>query len=633
MSSFTRLALLALVLALATVAPAPALAQAAGNGAGAGDAPIGIQQNVAQEGAFEPIRDDWFLNRVVFWLTILHNSDGESQLVDAGSDLEDFGGVARFKTLADELRDDAQFGPRSELQRRNRAPRGVVLLSSGDNFLPGPEFNASLDNGTPFYDSIALDLIGYDAFTLGNHDFDFGPDVLADFIEGFTGNDETFLSANLDFSGEPRLAALEADGRIASSKIVWTGGRRVGVIGATTESLPFIASPRDVIVNEVAPAVQREVIRLLLRGVTQIVLSSHLQGISEEELLASQIFGVDVIIAGGGDELLTGPDDVLVPGDASEGAYPLMATDLFGKQVPIVSTSGDYRYIGKLVVGFDLLGRVQLIDLEESGQNRVAGGSEPDAVQADPLVQALVVDPVAAAVQQLADNVIAQAEVQLQGSRPEIRVEETNLGNLCADSLLWQANALAAGFGSAPANIAIQNGGGIRNNSLLPTGDFTELDTFDILPFSNFVTIVQDVPRDRVKEIFENAASRVEFVDGRWAHVAGMTVEYDLSGAAQTLDDDLKVATPGNRVVSIALSDGTQIVADGSVVPGPGLNVATIDFLARGGDQYPYRGLPFVNVGVSYQQALENFIVGPLAGTISAADYPEAGEGRIVVTP
>jgi len=65
------------------------------------------------------------------------------------------------------------------------------------------------------------------------------------------------------------------------------------------------------------------------------------------------------------------------------------------------------------------------------------------------------------------------------------------------------------------------------------------------------------------------------------------------------------------------------------VVPGPSLNIATIDFLARGGDQYPYRGAPFTTIGVTYQQALSNYIVTPLDGEITAADYPEGGEGRI----
>lgn len=85
-----------------------------------------------------------------FTLTVLHNNDSESELL--GQD--DFGGVAQFATLVELLKNEALA------ESDNRA---VVMLSSGDNFLAGPEFDASLEKGVPFFDTIALDLIGYDA--------------------------------------------------------------------------------------------------------------------------------------------------------------------------------------------------------------------------------------------------------------------------------------------------------------------------------------------------------------------------------------------------------------------------------------------------------------------------------------
>jgi 5'-nucleotidase len=63
------------------------------------------------------------------------------------------------------------------------------------------------------------------------------------------------------------------------------------------------------------------------------------------------------------------------------------------------------------------------------------------------------------------------------------------------------------------------------------------------------------------------------------------------------------------------------------------LNVATIDFLARGGDEYPYRGASFTTLGASYQQALASYIEDALSGLITAADYPTGGEGRITELP
>jgi 2',3'-cyclic-nucleotide 2'-phosphodiesterase (5'-nucleotidase family) len=137
------------------------------------------------------------------------------------------------------------------------------MVSSGDNFLAGVEFNASLEKGVPLYDAITLDLIAYDAMAIGNHEFDFGPDVLADFILGFTMFPAPFLSANLDVSHEPRLQALKDQGRIANSVVVNELGERIGIIGATTPRLRFISSPRNVKVNpDVAGVVQAEVDRL-----------------------------------------------------------------------------------------------------------------------------------------------------------------------------------------------------------------------------------------------------------------------------------------------------------------------------------------------------------------------------------
>jgi 5'-nucleotidase/UDP-sugar diphosphatase len=576
-------------------------------------------------------------DNVHFWLTILHNNDGESQVINAGSGLEDFGGAARFKAVVDYLKWDATHGPWTQ----RGAKRGVVMISSGDNFLAGPEFNAGLENGVPFYDTIAMELIGYDAVNLGNHDFDFGPDVLADFIAGYT-YPPPYVSANLDFSGEPRLQAYVDAGVIVPAAIVEERDELIGVIGLETTSLPFISSPRNVVVSDdLVNIVQGQVDMLESHGVNKIILSSHLQSIQNEIALVGQLDGVDVIIAGGGDELLANLDDLLVPGDegAVYGAYPQQAVDVDGDMVPVVTTSGEYRYVGKLVVGFDKSGKVVEVEETRSGPVRVATGNcsgyTPcdDTVEPDPMMQAMVVDPVEAAVAELAATVIGTSEVDLDGLRSSVRSMESNEGNLIADSLKWQAEQLAADFGAPAPDVALQNGGGIRNNTIIEAGDITLLDTFDMVPFPNFATIVPDIPRSQFKEILENAVSRVEFGDGRFAQISGFSFSWDPTGTSQVLDADGNVVTPGTRVVDVTLEDGTMIVDTGAVVDGPALNIATIDFLARSGDQYPYRGAPFTNIGVTYQQALSNYIEMGLGGMITAADYPEGGEGRIVELP
>lgn len=570
-----------------------------------------------------------------FSLTILHNNDGESELLPSG----DEGGVARFKTLVDREKDTAIKGGKGK-----KSKRGVIMVSSGDNFLASPAFTASINDGI-FYDALVLDMIGYDAIDLGNHDFDFGPDLLAEFITtGFSNpGNPPYLSANLDFSAEPALQALVDSDVIAASTIVKERGEEIAIIGATTENLPFISSPRNVVVNAVLPAIQAEIAEVEAMGVDIIVFISHLQDVEGDILLATSLSGVDVMVAGGGDELLANPDDLLLPShDADDvfGPYPMVAVDYDGNEVPVVTTSGQYGYLGRLVVDFDKDGNVIGWD---GGPIRVVGEVFDDGVASDSAVQALVVDPVEAFVEALASNVIAQSEVDLDGVRANVRSTETNEGNLVADSQLWQAQQLASSFGLNTPDVALQNGGGIRNDSVIPAGPITELDTFDMLPFGNFLSIVEDIPRSQFKEILENAVSRTQLGDtpsgtGRFAQVAGFSFTYSGSGTAQVLNPDGTVATPGTRILDVVLDDGTVIVSAGVVQAGDPINIAIADFLARGGDQYPFRGAAFGVLGVSYQQALSNYIQasaadGGLEGLISIADYPVGGEGRITALP
>lgn len=582
---------------------------------------------------------------VDFWLTILHNNDGESQVINAGSGLEDFGGAARFRTVVDDLRKDAVNGPWTQ----RSAKRGVVMLSSGDNFLAGPEFNASLTDGV-FYDAVAMELIGYDAVALGNHDFDFGPELLADFLGQYT-DPPPYVSANLDFSAEPSLQAWVDAGVISPATIIKERGELIGVIGLETPNLPFISSPRNVIVDDqLADVVNAQVDLLEAQGVNKIILTGHLQNIENDIELAMDLDGVDVIIAGGGDELLASEGDLLIPGDEPLvfGNYPQIAIDMDGDKVPVVTTSGEYKYVGKLVVGFDRNGEIVEIDEDRSGPVRVASGTCndtvpcDDAVEPDQTVQSLVVDPVEAAVANLAETVLATSEVDLDGLRSSVRSTETNEGNLIADSFVWQASQLAPAFGVPAPDVGLANGGGIRNNTIIPAGDLTVLDTFDMLPFLNFLTLVPDIPRDQFKEILENTVACTQPGDfttnplcgsGRFAQIAGFTFEWSASGTGQILDADGNVTTAGTRVLDLVLDDGTVIIAGGVVQPGDPVNIVIVDFLARGGDQYPFRGAPFTNLGVTYQQALANYLVDGLGGAVTAADYPEGGEGRNVQLP
>jgi len=570
----------------------------------------------------------------VVTLTILHLNDNESQLLHAGKGIEDFGGAARVVTVVKNL-------------RAATATDVVLTLSSGDNFLAGPEFKASLAAYNPalggvntYYDAKALDAIGYDAILLGNHDFDFGPDLLTDFIStGFTNTFPKYLSANIDFTGEPALQALVERGRIAKSIIIEKNGHTFGIIGATTPNLPFISGPTNVVVDSnLVTVVQNEINALLNGGINKIIFVSHLQDLAEDKVLIAQLSGVDIAITGGSNDVLANPGDLLLPGDTSGGTYPIVVKDLSGRKVSIVTTGGEYKYVGRLIVDFDkTTGEITRID-PNSGPVRVAGGVNPDAVMPDPEVQAQVTRPVQSFVATLETNVIARSEVALDGIRNSVRSKETNAGNLVADSLLSEVRRLSGNFGVKVPTIALTNGGSIRNNTIIPAGKISERDTYDIVPFPDFLSVFEKVSVTTLKDLLENAVSRIDNEGhpagsgtGRFAHVAGFSFEYDPSKQAIEIDYDGNIVTPGERVTRVILDDETKLIDDGIIVVDPtySLAIVTVNFLARGGDQYPFRDLPFTNLYITYQQALSNYIQQGLGGVITAVDYSEGGKGRI----
>ena len=544
-----------------------------------------------------------------FTLTILHNNDGESKLLpdtDAG-----FPGVARFVERMTQLQADAvEF------------EAGVVTLTSGDNFLASQELNVSLARDGALYDSIALSGL-YDAMALGNHDFDLGPEVTARFIEGFDPA-VPFLSANADFSGEPVLQALVDSGVLAASTVVETAGHQVGVIGAVTPLLPNISTPRNVVVSDVLTAVRAEVESLTEAGVDNIILVSHLQGVSEEVALVADLAGVDVVVAGGGDDLLRNQGDTCLPDDEPAGPYPMLVPDSTGAAVPVITAPGGYRCIGMLTVVFDGDGRI----ISHTGRS-VGVGLE---VMPDPAVQSNVIEPLAAAVAEIDADVIGASEVALDGRRTSVRTGSSNQGNLHADALRATAANLAAEFGTPMPDVAIQNGGGIRNDAVIPAGPITAGDTWDIAPFRNFV-VVGEVPRETFHVLLEQAVDRIPGAGGQFPQVSGFTFSYDPSAAARETDragDCSLAGDPGSRIRDVTLDDGTAIVRGGAVVPGDAVVLVTIDFLAGGGDCYPLGDIEFTKLGVSYQQALANYISEDLGGTITAADYPTGGDDRIV---
>ncbi|HEU4320312.1 MAG TPA: lamin tail domain-containing protein [Acidimicrobiia bacterium] len=500
-----------------------------------------------------------------YTLFVLHNNDGESDLLP---DESGAGSISRFGELLDDERRDLDRGRK----------QGVVSLTAGDNFLASPEFSASLDKGAPFYDSIALDRIDYDVYTIGNHEFDFGPDVLAEFINGITRCEDTpFLSANLIFDAEPALAELVDRGCIEGSTVLRVDGRRIGIIGLTTPELREVSSPGDVeILTNLAEIANAEAQEMTDSGIEIILLASHLQNLDNEVELAASLSNIDAIIGGGGGERLL-EERTAVTQD--------------GSTIPIVTVPGDYFDLGRLELGFDRDGTLIEFDWDLVP---VTGDLDQDRY-----LLHKVENPVADYVAALDEEVIATGAPALNGVRADVRTRETNLGNLMADSFISVVEERAPEFGvtlSGPI-VGLQNGGGIRNDSIIGPGDITLLDTFDIAPFTNFVSVIPDVaPADLVAAV-EHGLSLLPAAEGLFGHWSGLVVTYDPAAPA------------GSRIVNLTVN-GVPYVVAGALQGGvEAVDVATIDFLALGNDGYDmFEGYGFTRLGTSYQQALAGFL-------------------------
>jgi 5'-nucleotidase / UDP-sugar diphosphatase len=345
-----------------------------------------------------------------------------------------------------------------------------------------------------------------------------------------------------------------------------------------------------------------------------IVLSSHLQDLNEELELIPMLSGVDAVVGGGGGEAL-GED------------YPLLATDADGKTVPVVTTPGDYADIGKLVLHFDADG-----ELVKVGDDSAL---VPVALEGprDPFIAEHVEAPVAAFVAALAANVIATTEVPLDGRRqaPGVRDRETNLGNLMADGHLFAARERADAFGVPLADIALQNGGGMRQEAIIPIGNVTELDTFDIAAFTNFLSVAQ-ITGTELKSALERSVSAQPGFGGFHGQWAGIEFNFDTSQQAQVVDFLLgEVVTEGSRIQNaiVTRADGSRVtlVQGGTLMaPDQVFTIASIDFILRdGGDGYFSLEQPFTTLGITYQQSLAQRFQE--LGTVTAADYPDISVG------
>ncbi|MAH63082.1 MAG: bifunctional metallophosphatase/5'-nucleotidase [SAR324 cluster bacterium] len=565
-----------------------------------------------------------------FTLQLLHFAD-----ID-GNEQSALSSVDEFAALVGAFKADPVYGP------------NTLFVSSGDNILPGPRFyaaeqrlvkNLTGSNEPGHADIVLLNEMGVQASALGNHEFDVGPGELADAIEadGSSTAQFPYLAINIDFSGDENFqigmnGEMIGDlaGKVAGYAVAKIGGESIGLIGVVTPTLPFISSPYGLDVSppptssmkELTPIIQEAVDSLHAIGINKIILLSHMQQIEYEKELANLIKGVDIIVAGGSDTRMGDLNDRLFSNDlitdkAFAENYPYETTDAEGNPVILVNVDADYKYLGRLVVTFDEKGRVQpdSIDPQVSG----AYAATEEIVDLVGGIRNVGVIAIRNAVQEVITrqfgNVVGYTKVYLDGRRSKVRTEETNLGNLSADANLWYANQLS----EQPVHLSLKNGGGIRTgigSALVPPGatDYSkavytppvanpEAKTAEgavseghlraTLRFDNGLVVVS-VTAAELKDLLENglADTAVGRTPGRFPHVAGMKFSYDSTMRPRS------TSGTGQRVRSLVTltSDGTvkdTIVKDGEIFGNPDrrFNLVTLNFLANGGDDYPFQEL------------------------------------------
>ena len=337
-----------------------------------------------------------------------------------------------------------------------------------------------------------------------------------------------------------------------------------------------------------------------------IILTGHLQRISIDEALAPLLHGVDIIISGGSNTLLADATDRLRDGDTAAGVYPILTTSAAEEPVAIVSTDGDYKCVGRLVLDFDEAGVLipDSIDPEVSGVFATDEVGVTDTGKVDPAPQVVAITEAVRNVVITKDgNIFGSTSVYLEGRRGAVRAEETNLGNLTAD-----ANLDAARRVDPTVVASLKNGGGIRasigvtvgvgelpppGNALVgkAEGEISQLDIENTIRFNNGLSLLT-LTAAQLLEVVEHAIAEAQpgVNTGQFPQVGGLAFSYDVSQPA------------GARVRSLVITDSngnpTDVVAqNGGVVGDEGrtFRIVTLDFLADGGDDYPYPNYPDTN--------------------------------------
>lgn len=398
---------------------------------------------------------------------------------------------------------------------------------------------------------------GYDAVSMGNHEFDYTFDILLDNMKVLTDGGVKVLDANVK-SKETGEAYFD------DNAIFEMDGIKVGVFGLDTAETLTKASPSNVkLVNfldkdEMFKEAQAQVDELKAAGCDYVIALTHL-GVDEESTgrrsadLAEAVTGLDLIIDGHSHTVMDGGEKVNDTLIVSTGSY-------LANVGTVVIDEATKETTAKLISAADYASTIAKYD--ETVTNLVAEDR--------------------AEVTAAYSEVFAKTEVHLEGTKAIVRSEETNLGDFTADAYLYTGNKYAEENElGISVDCAISNGGGIRTS--VEPGDISMDTLVTIFPFGNNVVIVT-ITGEQLLEVLEASTFCTPETIGGFPQVAGIeytldtTVPYE--NGEQYPDSTYYAPAKAGSRVTINSVNGQPFD------PEANYTVAVNAFQAEGGDTY-----------------------------------------------
>ena len=484
-------------------------------------------------------------------LTILHINDHHSHLKPDGRM------SLKLDGQSTRVRSGGMPAVVAKMKELEAANGNVIKLHAGDAVSGSLFF--TLFKGEA--DAALMNEICFDAFALGNHEFNEGDAGLAKFLD-FLGSGyckTPVLAANI--KPEVGVSALAPTGEadyIQPYTVMQIDGMKIGIVGIDIVRKTVLSSSPDettVFLDE-AETAQKMVDELTASGVDHIILLTH-YGYRNELDLAASIDGVDVII-GGDSHTLLGDFDML--GLNAAGPYPTVVKGVGGKSV-CVATAWQYsQIVGELDISFNDAGEVLScggtphVMLADSFKRKNADGDrvEIEGAARDAVYAQIKADPKLSIVEEDADAAALLESFNVKVKEMQaIKVGEVT-ENLCLARIPGDKRSKicapedTAGKGSdismlvahafremaKTSDIAIQNGGGVRTD--IAKGDLTMGDAYKLLPFAN--TLVEmDMTGAEIKTVLEEALDYTFQPDGStgaYPYAAGLRWHLDASKAA-----------------------------------------------------------------------------------------------------